>query len=288
MTEQTLNEEALNVFFDNLSDDQKFFTVKTVLGDLRKLRPFARSLDHISDLQSIQTKLNKIVAEFEEEAEKEAAQKAAQEAILNEMIQSAAQVYINAQKQFGNDVSEKEAIEIAKQMIGGQAVESSTETKAASKPKKAPKESIKFTLLFNGKTYENIALNVRGRNNSELKAAFDAAGEEMSNKYKYVVLSERQNVVDAVRQDKISDFPLSVSELQKFYADDDSSDDSGKVILTLALDISTAKEKFNVDMTEDFLFEGTEEELIDQHEQLLIAVSDDDTVEGGVAALEAL
>lgn len=288
MTEQTLNDEALKAFFDSLTDDQKFFTVKTVLSDLRKARPFARSLGHISELHSIQMKIEKIVVEFEEEAEREAATKAAQKAILNDMINSAAQVYINAQHALGNKVSEKDAIEIAKQMIGAQAIASGTETNPATKEKKAPKESVKFTLSFGGKLFEDIALNVRGRNNADLKAAFDAASVPMADKYKYVVVSDRSKVIEAVAQNKISDFPLTVEQLKEFYAQDDATDDNGKVILTLMLDTATAKEKFNVDITEDFVFEGTEEDLINQHEKLLIAVSDDDTVEGGVSALEAL
>lgn len=56
----------------------------------------------------------------------------------------------------------------------------------------------------------------------------------------------------------------------------------------MLLDVDTAKEKFNIEMTENFEYEGTIEDLSTEQEKLLIAISSDDTVEGGIDALEAL
>lgn len=63
---------------------------------------------------------------------------------------------------------------------------------------------------------------------------------------------------------------------------------SSKVEYSLLLDVSTAKEKFNIEMTEDFIFEGNSDGLSVEQEKLLIAISDDDTVEGGIEAIESL
>ncbi|TON99906.1 hypothetical protein CGH44_24575, partial [Vibrio parahaemolyticus] len=56
----------------------------------------------------------------------------------------------------------------------------------------------------------------------------------------------------------------------------------------LALDIDTAREKFSIEMTEDFIFNGAISDLTPEQEKLLIAISDDHTVEGGIDAIEAL
>lgn len=61
-----------------------------------------------------------------------------------------------------------------------------------------------------------------------------------------------------------------------------------KIEFGLTLDIETAKDKFNVEMTEDFVFEGSIDQLTSEQEKLLIAISDDETVEGGIEAIEAL
>ncbi|EJB8440123.1 hypothetical protein MW344_004780 [Vibrio parahaemolyticus] len=280
MTEQTLNEESLKAFFDGLSDDQKNYTVKTVLGDLRKIRSFKSSLQHISDLQSIQTKINTVVGEWEKDIEQENKKKEQESVAQN----AAAKAYVEAMAEAGVEVSLDEAL--AK--FQGNAVESTSDKETKAKTKKAANPSVKVTLRIENKEFDNISLGARGQKNQDVLKALEAIGVDYTDRYKYVVLLDRQTVLDAVKANKIMGFPISYTELQAFYAQDDSSDTSDKPIISLMLDIGTAKEKFNVEIAEDFVFEGTEDELFEQHEKLLIAVSDDDTVEGGVAALEAL
>ncbi|MDL2027669.1 hypothetical protein MT364_23655, partial [Vibrio parahaemolyticus] len=68
----------------------------------------------------------------------------------------------------------------------------------------------------------------------------------------------------------------------------DVADINTNIEVELALDIDTAREKFSIEMTEDFVFEGAISDLTPEQEKLLIAISDDHTVEGGIDAIEAL
>lgn len=280
MTEQSISQEALKAFFDTLDDKHKYYTVKTVLGDLRKLKPFVESLEHISDLKSIQTKINTVLGAWEEKIALEEKKKEQESVAQN----AAAKAYVDAMAEAGVEVSLDEAL--AK--FQGKAVESTSDKETTAKSKKPANPSVKVTLRIESKEFDNISLGARGQKNQDVLKALEAIGVDYTDRYKYVVQLDRQIVLDAVKADKIMGFPISYAELKAFYFEDNSVIDGEQIILSFELDISTAKEKFNVDMTEDFLFEGTEEELINSHEKLLIALSDDETVEGGILALEAL
>lgn len=63
---------------------------------------------------------------------------------------------------------------------------------------------------------------------------------------------------------------------------------SNAVIIELLLDVATAKSKFNIDLEEDFVFEGTYSELTKEQEEFLMKISEDGTVDGGIDVIEAL
>lgn len=56
----------------------------------------------------------------------------------------------------------------------------------------------------------------------------------------------------------------------------------------MLLDVATAKSKFNIDLEEDFVFEGTYSELTKEQEEFLMKISEDGTVDGGIDVIEAL
>ncbi|PNG73816.1 hypothetical protein [Vibrio vulnificus] len=90
-------------------------------------------------------------------------------------------------------------------------------------------------------------------------------------------------------------YKARIDEIKAFFAkkpdsskEQDVADINTNIEVELALDIETAREKFSIEMTEDFVFKGAISELTSEQEKLLIAISDDHTVEGGIDAIEAL
>ncbi|MEZ9494223.1 hypothetical protein AB4170_17760 [Vibrio splendidus] len=269
----------------NLTETEKLHIASKVMSNKRLVKKFVE--EHGFDvLESCKNVVDQIVIEQLEEISREEEKRKNHEAA----IQTAAQGYIEAMKAAGVEVSMDEALSA---LTGANSDSSVTPRKrTASKSTGAPRAPRaprkEYSFLIGGE----VVKRAFARPSSEIK-------EEMeSNDYseQWMLLapeSVEEFLADAASQQK---YKSQIESIKAFFEKKNSGkqEDSepvalgSKVEYSLALDIETAKDKFDIEMTEDFIFEGSSDQLSSDQEKLLIAISADDTVEGGIEAIEAL
>ncbi|MDE1271037.1 hypothetical protein [Vibrio aestuarianus] len=266
----------------NLTETEKLHIASKVMSNKRLVKKFVD--EHGFDvLESCKNVIDQIVIEQLEEISREEEKRKNHEAA----IQTAAQGYIDAMKAAGVEVSMDEALSA---LTGVNSDSSVTPRKrTASKSTGAPRAPRKeYSFLIGGE----VVKRAFARPSSEIK------DEMESNDYseQWMLLapeSVEEFLADAASQQK---YKSQIESIKAFFEKKNSGkqEDSepvalgSKVEYSLALDIETAKDKFDIEMTEDFIFEGNSDQLSSDQEKLLIAISNDETVEGGIEAIEAL
>lgn len=275
-TEQDMNAIEL----PNLTETEELHVALKIMRGKRSVRKFV--LEHGFDvLENVKNVVDFVVEEHLEEEKRQDEVRKNHEAA----IAQAAQGYVDAMKSAGIEVSIDDALEA----LTLQAPANVTPRKSVRKPTnskpRAPRKEYKF--LIGGE----IITRPFARPSKELKDEMD------TNDYaeQYMLLAEES--VDEFLNDIQTQpqYKNKIEDIKSFFKKklsssqiEDKSPIEPKIEVVLLLDVDTAKEKFNIEMTENFEYEGTIEDLSTEQEKLLIAISSDDTVEGGIDALEAL
>lgn len=267
----------------NLTDTEELHVALKVFRGKRSLRKFVE--EHGFDvLESCKKVVDQVVAEqLEEIAREEEAKKLMEDAFGKMMNQ-----FIDDAKSNGSIMTEDQAREALINLLG---VGSGTGNTSAPKSSKsttprAPRKEYSF--LVGGE----IINRPFARPSKDIKDEMDSNGYAEQ----WMLLapeSVEEFLADAAGQQK---YKSQIDAMTEFFEKKNSGkqEDSepvelgSKVEYSLALDIETAKDKFNIEMTEDFIFEGNSDQLSSDQEKLLIAISNDETVEGGIEAIEAL
>ncbi|HHF3003337.1 TPA: hypothetical protein ACPJ1B_000711 [Vibrio diabolicus] len=252
-----------------ITDTEKLHVAKDVMKSKRSVQKFVA--EHGLDvLESVKKVVDTVIEEAMEEIRKEEEVRKNHEAALKQ----AAQGYVDAMKAAGIEVSLNDALEKLS------SVKAETPVK-----KKNPRNKYKF--LINGE----IVTRPFARPTKEIEAEMKEKGYTDQ----YMLLapeSFEQFLKDAETNPK---YKSRIEEIEAFFAkkrksskEHDATAINPNIEVELALDIETAREKFSIEMTEDFVFQGAISDLTPEQEKLLIAISDDHTVEGGIDAIEAL
>ncbi|KFK56691.1 hypothetical protein [Vibrio vulnificus] len=252
-----------------ITDTEKLHVALNVMKSKRSVQKFVA--EHGLDvLESVKKVVDTVVEEAMEEIRKEEEVRKNHENAL----QQAAQGYVDAMKAAGIEVSLNDALEKLS------SVNAETPVK-----KKNPRNKYKF--LINGE----IVTRPFARPTKEIEEEMQANGYSEQ----YMLLSPEsfdEFLADAETNPK---YKSRIDEIKAFFAkkpdsskEQDVADINTNIEVELALDIDTAREKFSIEMTEDFIFNGAISDLTPEQEKLLIAISDDHTVEGGIDAIEAL
>lgn len=275
MTEQDLNAIEL----PKLTETEELHVALKVMRGKRSVRKFVT--EHGFDvLESVKNVVDFVVEEELEEVKRQEEVRKNHESA----IEKAAQGYVDAMKAAGIELSLEDALEA----ITLQAPAITTARKPArktSKKPRAPRKEYKF--LIGGE----IVSRPFARPSKEIK-------EEMeSNDYdeQYMLLAP-ESVEEFLKDiESQPQYKNKIEAIKEFFKKklnnldvEEQSPIEPKIEVVLLLDVETAKKKFNIEMTENFEFEGAIEDLSADQEKLLIAISNDDTVEGGIDALEAL
>ncbi|MDG2593025.1 hypothetical protein P7M37_14655 [Vibrio parahaemolyticus] len=251
-----------------ITETEQLHVALNIMKSKRSVRKFV-SEHGLDALESVKKVVDSIIEDEMEEIRKEEEVRKNHENAL----QQAAQGYVDAMKAAGIEVSLNDALEKL----------SSVNTETPVK-KKNPRNKYKF--LINGE----IVTRPFARPSKEIEAEMKEKGYTDQ----YMLLapeSFEQFLKDAETNPK---YKSRIEEIEAFFAKKRKSSKEHDVTINtnieveLALDIETAREKFSIEMTEDFVFQGAISDLTSEQEKLLIAISDDHTVEGGIDAIEAL
>lgn len=258
----------------NLTETEKLHIASKVMSNKRLVKKFVDQ--HGFDvLESCKNVVDQIVTEQLEEISREEEKRKNHEAA----IQTAAQGYIDAMKAAGVEVSMDEALSA----LTGVNSDSSV-TRTASKSTGAPRAPRKqFSFFIGGEIIKRGLTNISGEIREEMKL------KGYTEQWMLIAPESADDFIDyAPTQPRLK---IQIESIKAFFAKNSNRQHEGlgsKVEYSLALDIETAKDKFDIEMTEDFIFEGSSDQLSSDQEKLLIAISADDTVEGGIEAIEAL
>ncbi|ENH0544104.1 hypothetical protein ABVS18_002810 [Vibrio parahaemolyticus] len=255
-----------------ITDTEKLHVAKDVMKSKRSVQKFVA--EHGLDvLESVKKVVDTVVEEAMEEIRKEEEVRKNHEAALKQ----AAQGYVDAMKAAGIEVTINEALEKLS------AINAETPVKKT----KSTKPRNKYKFLIGGETVTRPF----ARPTKEIEAEMQEKGYTDQ----YMLLapeSFEQFLKDAETNPK---YKSRIEEIEAFFAkkrkrskEHDTTAINPNIEVELALDIETAREKFSIEMTEDFIFNGAISDLTPEQEKLLIAISDDHTVEGGIDAIEAL
>ncbi|ELA7519217.1 hypothetical protein RUZ61_000373 [Vibrio vulnificus] len=255
-----------------ITDTEKLHVALSVMKSKRSVQKFVS--EHGFDvLESVKKVVDTVVEEALEEIRKEEEVRKNHENAL----QQAAQGYVDAMKAAGIEVSLNDALEKL----------SSVNAETPVKKTKSTKPRNKYKFLIGGETVTRPF----ARPTKEIEA--EMAEKGYTDQYMLLAPeSFEQFLKDAETNPK---YKSRIEEIEAFFAkkrrcskEQDVADINTNIEVELALDIETAREKFSIEMTEDFVFKGAISELTSEQEKLLIAISDDHTVEGGIDAIEAL
>ncbi|MFL9802602.1 hypothetical protein AB6D40_002710 [Vibrio cyclitrophicus] len=253
----------------NLTETEKLHIASKVMSNKRLVKKFVD--EHGFDvLESCKNVIDQIVIEQLEEISREEEKRKNHEAA----IQTAAQGYIDAMKAAGVEVSMDEALSA---LTGVNSDSSSTVSRAKGKPRK------QFSFLIR----DEIVKRGFAKPSREIMHEMKING--YSEQWMFIAPESVQDFIDYAPSHPR--FKHQIGSIKSFFAKNSNGQHEGlgsKVEYSLALDIETAKDKFDIEMTEDFIFEGSSDQLSSDQEKLLIAISADDTVEGGIEAIEAL
>ncbi|TKE92391.1 hypothetical protein FCV44_18095 [Vibrio kanaloae] len=266
----------------NLTETEKLHIASKVMSNKRLVKKFVD--EHGFDvLESCKNVIDQIVIEQLEEISREEEKRKNHEAA----IQTAAQGYIEAMKAAGVEVSMDEALSA---LTGANSDSSVTPRKrTASKSTGAPRAPRKqFSFLIG----DEIVKRGFAKPTREIIDEMKING--YSEQWMFIAPESAQDFIDYAPSHPR--FKHQIESIKAFFGkknsvkqeDSESVELGSKVEYSLALDIETAKDKFDIEMTEDFIFEGSSDQLSSDQEKLLIAISADDTVEGGIEAIEAL
>ncbi|EIE5869513.1 hypothetical protein O8Q24_000078 [Vibrio parahaemolyticus] len=251
-----------------ITDTEKLHVALNVMKSKRSVQKFVA--EHGLDvLESVKKVVDTVIEEAMEEIRKEEEVRKNHENALKQ----AAQGYVDAMKAAGIEVSLNDALEKLS------SVNAETPVK-----KKNPRNKYKF--LIGGE----VVTRPFARPTKEIEA--EMAEKGYTDQYMLLAPeSFEQFLKDAETNPK---YKSRIEEIEAFFAKKRKSSKEHDVTINtnieveLALDIETAREKFSIEMTEDFVFKGAISDLTPEQEKLLIAISDDHTVEGGIDAIEAL
>lgn len=262
----------------NLTETEELHIALKVMRGKRSVRKFVE--EHGFDvLESCKNVIDQIVIEQLEEISREEEKRKNHDAA----IQTAAKGYIDAMKAAGVEVSMDEALSA----LTGVNSDSSkrTATKSTSSPRVPRKQ---FSFLIGGEIVKRGLAKLSHEIKDEMKL------NGYTEQWMLIAPESADDFIDyAPSQPKLK---IQIESIKAFFAKNSNGqqEESKSVVLgskveySLALDIETAKDKFDIEMTEDFIFEGSSDQLSSDQEKLLIAISADETVEGGIEAIEAL
>lgn len=266
-----------------LTSTESYHIAKSVFDNLNSLRSFVKEFG-LDTLESCQSKVNQVVDEINESIAKEEKRKK----LHVEALEEAAQVYLDAMKKAGIPFT----LDAAKAAMLGATQEKGTAAQTTSTKVRAPrgsKEVLTYTLEVNGKTFEKIGLGVKG-SFAKLEEDFKAVGATKEEKWKFIVESEHDRFFEQLKAKKLSSH-IDEAEAKDYYGRDmmpevDLSDkvDYGTITITK----QRATEEFGFELIEDFIYNGSQDELTKEQQDFLIKISNDGTVEGGVEVIEAL
>ncbi|CAH8232213.1 conserved hypothetical protein [Vibrio aestuarianus] len=266
----------------NLTETEELHIALKVMRGKRSVRKFVE--EHGFDvLESCKNVIDQVVIEQLEEISREEEKRKNHEAA----IQTAAQGYIEAMKAAGVEVSMDEALSALTGVNSDSSVipRKRTATKSTGSPRPPRKQ---FSFFIGGEIIKRGLTNISGEIRDEMKL------KGYTEQWMLIAPESADDFIDyAPSQPKLK---IQIESIKAFFAKNSNGqqEDSepvalgSKVEYSLALDIETAKDKFDIEMTEDFIFEGSSDQLSSDQEKLLIAISADDTVEGGIEAIEAL
>ncbi|HBC3950989.1 TPA: hypothetical protein KD869_004810 [Vibrio parahaemolyticus] len=254
-----------------ITDTEKLHVALNVMKSKRSVQKFVA--EHGLDvLESVKKVVDTVIEEAMEEIRKEEEVRKNHEAALKQ----AAQGYVDAMKAAGIEVSLNDALEKL----------SSVNAETPVKKTKSTKPRNKYNFLIGGE----VVTRPFARPTKEIEA--EMAEKGYTDQYMLLAPeSFEQFLKDAETNPK---YKSRIEEIEAFFAKKRKSSKEHDVTINtnieveLALDIETAREKFSIEMTEDFVFKGAISDLTSEQEKLLIAISDDHTVEGGIDAIEAL
>lgn len=255
-----------------ITDTEKLHVALNVMKSKRSVQKFV-SEHGLDVLESVKKVVDTVVEEALEEIRKEEEVRKNHENAL----QQAAQGYVDAMKAAGIEVSLNDALE----KLSSVNAETPVKKAKSSKPRK------EYKFLIGGETVTRPF----ARPSREIEEEMQANGYSEQ----YMLLSPEsfeEFLADAETNPK---YKARIDEIKAFFAkkpdgskEQDVADINTNIEVELALDIDTAREKFSIEMTEDFIFQGAISDLTSEQEKLLIAISNDGTVEGGIDAIEAL
>ncbi|WP_025580858.1 H-NS family histone-like protein [Vibrio parahaemolyticus] len=254
-----------------ITETEQLHVALNVMKSKRSVRKFV-SEHGLDALESVKKVVDSIIEDEMEEIRK------AEEVRKNHetALKQAAQGYVDAMKAAGIEVTINEALEKLS------AINAETPVKKAKSTK--PRKEYKF--LIGGE----VVTRPFARPSKEIEEEMQANGYSEQ----YMLLSPEsfeEFLADAETNPK---YKARIEEIKAFFAKKRNGSKEHDVAINpnieveLALDIETAREKFSIEMTEDFIFNGAISDLTTEQEKLLIAISDDHTVEGGIDAIEAL
>ncbi|WP_281950207.1 hypothetical protein [Vibrio parahaemolyticus] len=255
-----------------ITETEQLHVALNVMKSKRSVRKFV-SEHGLDALENVKKVVDSIIEDEMEEIRK------AEEVRKNHetALKQAAQGYVDAMKAAGIEVTINEALEKLSAINAETPVKKTKSTK--------PRKEYKF--LIGGETVTRPF----ARPSKEIEEEMQANGYSEQ----YMLLSPEsfdEFLADAETNPK---YKARIDEIKAFFAkkpdgskEQDVADINTNIEVELALDIETAREKFSIEMTEDFIFQGAISELTSEQEKLLIAISDDHTVEGGIDAIEAL
>ncbi|MBN8129810.1 H-NS family histone-like protein [Vibrio vulnificus] len=254
-----------------ITDTEKLHVALNVMKSKRSVQKFV-SEHGLDVLESVKKVVDTVVEEALEEIRKEEEVRKNHETALKQ----AAQGYVDAMKAAGIEVSLNDALEKL----------SSVNAETPVKKTKSTKPRNKYNFLIGGE----VVTRPFARPTKEIEA--EMAEKGYTDQYMLLAPeSFEQFLKDAETNPK---YKSRIEEIEAFFAKKRKSSKEHDVTINtnieveLALDIETAREKFSIEMTEDFVFKGAISDLTPEQEKLLIAISDDHTVEGGIDAIEAL
>lgn len=266
----------------NLTETEELHIALKVMRGKRSVRKFVE--EHGFDvLESCKNVVDQIVIEQLEEFSREEQKRKNHEAA----IQTAAQGYIDAMQAAGVEISMDEALSVLTGVNSDSSVtpRKRTATKSTGSPRPPRKQ---FSFFIGGEIIKRGLTNISGEIRDEMKL------KGYTEQWMLIAPESADDFIDyAPSQPKLK---IQIESIKAFFAKNSNGQQEeskpvalgSKVEYSLALDIETAKDKFDIEMTEDFIFEGSSDQLSSDQEKLLIAISADDTVEGGIEAIEAL
>ncbi|HAS8400565.1 TPA: hypothetical protein I7743_09835 [Vibrio vulnificus] len=262
-----------------ITDTEKLHVALNVMKSKRSVQKFV-SEHGLDVLESVKKVVDTVILEENEKIEREEAILRAKEEAFDEMNEKMKAFLKEKLSEKGIEASDDE---VAKMLQAQQ----NSEMSVAVKEKRKAKPRNKYKFLIGGE----VVTRPFARPSKEIEA--EMAEKGYTDQYMLLAPeSFEQFLKDAETNPK---YKSRIEEIEAFFAkkrksskEQDVADINTNIEVELALDIETAREKFSIEMTEDFIFQGAISDLTSEQEKLLIAISDDHTVEGGIDAIEAL